>query len=108
MVNQQEVLVDNDSLEHNVVYIDNQQGDMVHITAAINEAAENDELQCIFITCVDSNGVIKMGRAGGFTNIQDFLLLLGALDVQMDYIRTKLVQLEEEDFIDEEDLDEEE
>ena len=98
--------MDSEDLEHNVVYIDNQQGDMVHITAAINEAAENDELNCIFITAIDREGVIKMGRAGGFTNIQDFLLLLGALDVQKDYIRTKLLLLEEEDFIDGEEEDE--
>jgi len=95
------VLVDSDDLEHNVVYIDNQQGDMVHIASAIKEAAENDELNCIFITAVDSEGVIKMGRAGGFTNLQDFLLLLGAFDVQRDYVLTKMLMLEEDDFVDE-------
>ena len=98
--------MDNTEDNDNVIYIDNQQGDLVNITAALNEAAKQDELQCLFITAVDNNGVIKMGRAGGFTNLQEFLLLLGAFDVQRDYVLTKMLMLEEDDFVDEEDYDE--
>lgn len=99
-----------DNEDNNVVYIDNQQGDMVHMASSIKDAAENDELQCLFITAIDDQGVLKMGRAGGFTNLQDFLLLLGGFDVQKDYVMTKMLMLDEDDFdeTDEEYDDEEE
>lgn len=87
----------------NVVFLDLQQGDMVKISSAVLEAAEQDELQCLFFTAIDSNGVLKMGRAGGFQNLQDFLLLLGGFDVQKDYVMTKMALLEEVDFVEEED-----
>lgn len=88
--------------EGNVVFLNMQQGDMVKIASSVLEATHNDEIQCLFFTAIDNNGVLKMGRAGGFKNIQDFLLLLGGFDVQKDYVMTKMALLEEDDFESEE------
>lgn len=97
---------DTEETENNVIYIDAQQGDIVEIANAIKEAAESDEISCLFITAIDDEGVLKMGRAGGFTNLQDFLLLLGGFEVQKDYVLAKMLALDEEDFVAEEEDEE--
>lgn len=94
--------------EDNVIYFKRTQGDLIGLTKAIHEAAKDDEIQCLFITAIDNKGSLKTGRAGGFKNLQDFLLLLGGFDVNKDYIIQKMLAIEEAGLVDDDNYDEDE
>lgn len=74
----------------NIIYMNQNQNNMIGLVEELLKNVKAGELQNLFVLSIDKDGILKMGRAGGFTNIQDYILLIGGFELHKSYVKLRM------------------
>jgi iron uptake system EfeUOB component EfeO/EfeM len=76
-----------------VIFLDHGQNEIVKIATRLLNDAQQDDVACVIMTEIDSDGSVSYSRAGTINNGIDALKLIGAMEHHKEYLMRKMNEI---------------